>query len=254
MKTEPVSTSTLSLAAKDRMLQTPGEPWMMAGWRDAVFLHFSVAASRLQPFVPFELELHDGKAWVSCVAFTMIGLRPRMGATFLLKPIATHEFLNVRTYVRHQGESGIFFLAEWLPNPLSVKLGPAMFGLPYRHGRLRYEHVDTTALSGVVSDFGSNAALSYRANARPEALGEIATQGGLNELLFERYTAFTDWHGIKRLFRVWHPPWETLQLEATLHAASLLSCTGNWIEAARFEGAHFARGFDEVWMSLPHFL
>ena len=81
--------------------------------------------------------------FVSLVAFTLVRMRPRIGGKlgeWLLKPIATHEFLNVRTYVRHRGEPGIFFLAEWLPNRLSVLLGPRSFGLPYRHGRLRYTH------------------------------------------------------------------------------------------------------------------
>ena len=32
------------------------------------------------------------------------------------------------------------FLAEWLPNRLSVLLGPATFGLPYRLGDIDYRH------------------------------------------------------------------------------------------------------------------
>src|SRR5438270_12656671 len=73
----------------------------------------------------------------------MRGMRPRIGgklAALLFKPIATHEFLNVRAYVRHRGESGIYFLAEWLSNPLSVHLGPALFGLPYRFSEIEYQH------------------------------------------------------------------------------------------------------------------
>ncbi len=55
---------------------------------------------------------HRLLAYVSLVAFTMRGLRPRLGGAALLKPIATHEFLNVRTYVKHRGERGIYFLAD----------------------------------------------------------------------------------------------------------------------------------------------
>ena len=60
------------------------------------------------------------------------------GRRRLFQPIATHNFLNVRTYVIHNGEPGIHFLAEWLSNRLAVALGPVTFGLPYHHGHLAY--------------------------------------------------------------------------------------------------------------------
>ena len=252
MKTNTVS--PLSNEAKGRLLRHRGEPWLLSGWRDAVFLHFAVRPEHLQPFVPFPLDLHHGMAYVSCVAFTMRNMRPSFGAAWLLKPIATHEFLNVRTYVKHGNELGIYFLAEWLPNKLSVLLGPTAFGLPYRHGRLHYEHDDVDALHGVVEDSASDAALRYTATPMPGALPATADAGGLDEFLLERYTAFTSWHGLKRLFRVWHPPWETLPLHVDLLDTRLLLRTGDWADHATFISAHYARGFDELWMSRPYFL
>lgn len=243
---------TLSHEARQRMLGSLGEPWLLSGWRDAVFLHFTVEPEHLQPFVPFPLDLHDGMACVSCVAFTMRRMRPRLGGEWLMKPIATHEFLNVRTYVMTGGERGIYFLAEWLPNKLSVLLGPAVFGLPYRHGRLAYEHDQLHALQGSVEDSASSAALRYTARAEPGAEPAEAEAGSLDEFLLERYTAFTWWHGLKRCFRVWHPAWNAQAVHAHLLDTSLLSRTGAWAAHATFTHAHFARGFDNVWMSRPH--
>ena len=60
--------------------------------------------------VPFPLDLHEGRAFVSLVAFTMRDLAPRRGGrwtSWLLRPIATHEFLNVRTYVRSHAGSAV---------------------------------------------------------------------------------------------------------------------------------------------------
>ena len=106
-------------------------------------IHYEVEPEALQKAVPFEVDRRDGRAFVSLVAFTLRRMRPRFGGALselLFKPIGTHEFLNVRTYVRYGNETGIFFLAEWLSNRLSVALGPTVFGLPYRWGTSRYEH------------------------------------------------------------------------------------------------------------------
>ena len=133
--------ATRSGTARERLLSVAGEPLFIADWERVLMLHFEVEPEALQRVVPFELDLRAGRAFISAVAFTMRGMRPRVGGRFaawLLKPIATHEFLNVRTYVRHRGEFGIYFLAEWLPNRLSVALGPRLFGLPYRSGRFHY--------------------------------------------------------------------------------------------------------------------
>ncbi len=102
-----------SASGRQRLLASWGEPLLRAGWLDAVFLHFETDPGVLQREVPWELDLFEGRAFVSLVAFTMRGMRPRWGGSLgalLFKPIATHEFLNVRAYVKHQGEPGIFFL------------------------------------------------------------------------------------------------------------------------------------------------
>ena len=128
-----------SAAARQRMLASRGEPLFIAGWRRALMIHFEVEPEALQRAVPFPLDLRNGRAYVSLVAFTMCSMRPQVGGEYsawLFRPIATHDFLNVRTYVRQAGEPGIHFLAEWLTSWLAVKLGPLTFGLPYITGAL----------------------------------------------------------------------------------------------------------------------
>src|SRR5579864_1412005 len=81
-------------------------PLFLADWDDAVFVHYALEPAALRPHVPFELDLHEGVAYVSLVAFTQRRLRPRVGgrlAAVLSAPLASHEFLNVRTYVRQAG-------------------------------------------------------------------------------------------------------------------------------------------------------
>src|SRR3954469_11969493 len=161
---------TLSDAARRRMLAVRGEPMFYARWDRAVFIHYEADPAALQRDVPFELDLRNGRAFVSIVAFTLQRMRPRIGGRlgeWLFKPIATHEFLNVRTYVRQGSETGIYFLAEWLSNPLSVRLGPRSFGLPYHFARINYDHArDGETLRGTIK--ARDGSLIYEGNVRRE--------------------------------------------------------------------------------------
>jgi hypothetical protein len=272
-----------SAAARRRMLGQFGEPLFIAGWHDVLMIHFEVDAAALQRDVPFELDLRDGRAFVSLVAFTMREMRPRFGGKWtalLFRPIATHHFLNVRTYVRHGGECGIHFLAEWLTSRLAVMLGPRTFGLPYRYGRISYlRDLEKGDISGRVEDAKGRASLRFEGRitnsndtqAREKfgqsgnsALPQIARErrptedfrpcaaGSLDEWLMERYIAFNSANRVRRFFRVWHPPWPQRPVNVELGETSLVATNWPWFDEARMVGANFSPGFDTVWMGRPN--
>lgn len=255
----PLKSWLPSAAGRERLLQGLGEPLLTADWERTLMLHYEVDPVVLQPWVPFPLDLHEGRAFVSLVAFTMRDLSPRRGGrwtSWMMRPIATHEFLNVRTYVRsHVGtaadeEEGIYFLHEWLPNRLAVLLGRPVFGLPYRLGRLNYEHTHEVGhLAGTVTDAAGGGTLKYRA----EVTGPFSPcpAGTLTEFLMERYSAFTEWQGWKRRFRIWHPPWPQVEVVPDILDGSLLRHTCPWFKEARLIGANYSTGSPSVWMSRP---
>jgi len=245
-------TNHLSEAGKQRLVSQFGEPLFLARWDRTVFIHYETDGELLQRQIPFELDLRDGRAFVSIVAFTLSRMRPRIGGRlgeWLFKPIATHEFLNVRTYVRHAGEPGIFFLAEWLSNPLSVRLGPRTFGLPYKFGRLIYDHARSAGeiRSEVAASEGR---LNYSGNVRGNNFAP-SDAGSLTEFMLERYTAFTSNRKHRRLFRVWHEPWQQLPVEIEVATDDLLASTGAWWKTAEYIGGNYSPGV-EVWMGRPH--
>jgi uncharacterized protein YqjF (DUF2071 family) len=275
----PFGTFNLNAAARRRLLSVKGEPLLYADWLRVLFMHFEVDAGALQREVPFPLDLREGRAYVSLVAFTMRDMRPRVGgrlAALLFKPIATHHFLNVRAYVKHRGEAGICFLAEWLDNPISVMLGPPVFGLPYRFGRLDYHHDhETGSLHGHVTSasrvfnrgpYQDLPRLEYCAEINPFATFCPCAPGSLDEFLLERYTAFNGRPArrragesslnipnslSKRFFRIWHPPWPQIPARISSLETSLLSGAWPWFAGARLVGAHYSPGARDVWMGRP---
>jgi len=58
-------------AARARLLSRPGEPALLSNWERSLFIHFEVDPDWLQAETPFRLDLREGKAYVSLVAFTM---------------------------------------------------------------------------------------------------------------------------------------------------------------------------------------
>lgn len=233
-------------------LRTGGETWFLADWCDLVFIHYEVEAAALQAEVPLPLDLSQGRAFISLVAFTMRRMRCRRGGAltaWLTSPIATQRLLNLRTYVVGKDGPGIFFLREWIDHPLAVWLGPPTFGLPYRRARLDYE----------IS--GAEVAAKVRCGrAEGSIAGEcqgdrhLAAAGSEEAFLVERYVAYTAAGPVPRFFRVWHRPWELRSLTLTENTlpAFLTTVGYAWAEAARFHSAGSSEGVRDVWMGRPH--
>jgi len=64
-----LSRLSASEAARCRLLSSPGEPLFIADWDRALMIHYEVDGVALQRKVPFELDLWNGRAFVSLVAF-----------------------------------------------------------------------------------------------------------------------------------------------------------------------------------------
>jgi uncharacterized protein len=207
-----------------RLLSRRSEPLFYATWDNVLFIHYETKPDKLQDCIPYPLDLYDGCAFVSLVAFTMREMRPRFGGTFgalLFKPIATHNFLNVRTYVRHKGEAGIYFIREWLSSRMAAWLGPWSFGLPYQFGKIEYRNDFEHECRGRVE--ANDASFHYCATFTND-LGS-STPESLDEFLLERYTAFTQSGNRRRFFRIWHEPWQQVPAKVETVTDDLIRAT-----------------------------
>jgi uncharacterized protein YqjF (DUF2071 family) len=246
---------TPSAAARRRFLSREGAPLLLADWEQLVMLHFEIDAKLLQRAIPFELDLLDGRAFVSLVTFTMRRMRLAHGgrlARWLCAPLAEQRFLNVRTYVRHGEQTGIHFITEWISNGLCVPFGPLTYGLPYRWGRLNFGPDHHGGVRGRVEPRFGGAAFEYQARPSEGAWAfRECEPGTLTEFLVERYTGFTGLGGRRRLFRIWHEPWRMAEAEADWTDDSLLHWHLPWWRAARYVGANNSPGAFNIWMGRP---
>jgi uncharacterized protein YqjF (DUF2071 family) len=87
----------------------PRRPWKYyQEWHDVLFAHWKVPLKPLRELVPqgLDIDLFEGEAWVSLVAFEVKKLRPHFIPSF--PPISDFLEINMRTYVTRHGKSGIY--------------------------------------------------------------------------------------------------------------------------------------------------
>jgi uncharacterized protein YqjF (DUF2071 family) len=213
-------------------------------WEHLLFAHWPVSPAALRPLVPEPLELDtlEGAAWVGVVPFLMSGVRAR-----LLPPVpGASEFpeLNVRTYVRHAGVSGVFFFSLDATSSLVVATARALWGLPYYRAamELRLAPGGDGDEPAVVTESrrthrGAPPA-EYRARYRPTGPAFRAEPGTLPFWLTERYSLFVvdgarpgeggDRDDRRRVRRgdIDHLPWELQPAEAEIEVDTMAAAAG----------------------------
>jgi uncharacterized protein YqjF (DUF2071 family) len=108
--------------------------FLRAAWRDLVALSYEADPAVLAPFVPsgLELDLHEGRAYVSLVGFLFLETRA-LGVP--LPFCGRFEEVNLRFYVRRRGPEGdrrgVVFVKEFVPRWLVTAGARGLFGEPY---------------------------------------------------------------------------------------------------------------------------
>jgi uncharacterized protein YqjF (DUF2071 family) len=222
-------------------------PALRQRWHHLLFLHWPVEPQKLRPLLPagLDLDLFEGRAWVSLVPFTMSGVRP-----ILVPPLpivsSFHE-INVRTYVHHGGrDPGVYFFSLDASSGLAVALGRTFFHLAYVEAEIRFELArETPPIVEVESrrtgEPGRGAGM--RARWTPHDAPFQAEFRSLDFFVLERYLLFAAdgdrvWRG-----QVHHPPYR-------IQAVTVEGLEENLLAAAGIERpdvpplAHYSAGVD----------
>jgi uncharacterized protein YqjF (DUF2071 family) len=105
-------------------------------WNHLLFAHWAVDPAVLRPLIPagLEVDTFEGQAWVGIVPFWISGLRARRLPA--VPGTANFNEINVRTYVRGGGRSGVWFFSLDADNVLAVIGARTLFHLPYFNARI----------------------------------------------------------------------------------------------------------------------
>lgn len=187
-----------------RPWEVPTENWKFyQEWNNAIFMHWQVELSELRKFVPQELEidLFEGKPWVSVVAFTMEKIRPKNLPSF--PPISNFDEINIRTYIKSNNKTGVYFLSIEGGKILSCKIAKGMSELPYRYSKIKRTENQYKSYN---SEFNDKLDIEFTIGK------EIKEKSTLDTWLTERYALFQDTKKSINTFEIHHLEWEINEL------------------------------------------
>jgi uncharacterized protein YqjF (DUF2071 family) len=183
-------------------------------WDDVVFLHFPLPERQLRPLVPsgVAIDTYGGSAWLSYIFFRL-NLRPAWLPN--IPGFSSLYELNVRTYVRHRDQPGIYFLRMYADNPLK-----------YEVALIRYERRSdgSRRIACQPRSLPSSIELEFRIADLPPI---PVAANSLDHWLLERYRAFVPRPDQSLLTAtVEHPPWQAAPVELIRYDDDLRSALG----------------------------
>lgn len=186
--------------------------FLTAKWHDLIMANYAIEPSLLADRVPLgtELDLHNGKCFVSLVGFMFLDTR----VMDLLVPFHVNfEEVNLRFYVRRETKGeirrGVVFIKEIVPRFAIAAVARTLYGEPYERWAMSNfrdeEHVRYT--------WEKNGCSNTLSVERGGSLG-VPDAGSEGEFIIEHYWGYTKrGEGRTDEYKVEHPKWELFAAE-----------------------------------------
>ena len=191
-----------------RPVPLPENYWMyFQEWNNVIFAHWKVNENSLKKLIPagLNLDLFDGEAWISLVAFTLKKLRIHYLPSF--SSFSDFHEINMRTYVVRNNKSGIYFLSLEIQKTFSALLAGFLTGLNYyksdiRHGPEYHESENRKHLFYLKSEYNKGT--------------DILAKTDFDKWLTDRFTIFHELSGEIFSHEIHHRDWplKTLTIES----------------------------------------
>ena len=170
------------------MIRRVLESFMSQRWEELLLLHWPVEHNKLINLVPsdLELDLFEGRAWISVVGFKLTQLRISP-----VRWIPWSDFweINLRTYVRDRnGKKGIWFYSLDSSDLLAVTGARLLYGLPYNFAQAMGDSDSSKIAFQSTRRFPHQPATSKFEASFPQVQNsENTANSPLDQFLLERY-------------------------------------------------------------------
>ena len=186
--------------------------FLTAEWRDLIMANYEVDSALLASRVPHgtELDLHEGKCFVSLVGFMFLDTRVM---DFLVPFHVNFEEVNLRFYVRRETEDevrrGVVFVKEIVPRRAIATVARTLYGEPYECWSMSNKRDEKE----VSYSWKKGEAVNSIAVERGENLG-VPSENSHGEFIIEHYWGYTK-RGENRTdeYKVEHPKWELFKAD-----------------------------------------
>jgi uncharacterized protein YqjF (DUF2071 family) len=189
--------------------------------RDVLFAHWPVAPAAVASVVPDGLSVatHDGRAWLTVVVLEMTGveLGPVQSPT---RPFAQ---INLRTYVTHDGDLGVYFHSLDAGDALAARAGARVWSLPFHAADSEVRRRGETV---VVRSRRRRDGARFDVRYRPAGDPSPAEPGSLADFLIERHRYYVEREGGLAVGEIERDPWRLADAEAELRTNTLPAAAG----------------------------
>ncbi len=186
--------------------------FLTAQWKDLIMANYEIDPSLLEHRVPVgtELDLHEGKCFVSLVGFMFLDTRV-LG--FLIPFHVNFEEVNLRFYVKRETEGetrrAVCFIKEIVPRGAIATVARVMYGEPYERWSIDHRRTESK-VSYSWSKSGCSNELSVEIG---ENLG-VPDEDSHGEFIIEHYWGYTNRsRGRVDEYKVEHPKWELFSVK-----------------------------------------
>lgn len=195
--------------------QTRARSFLTAEWRYLAMLNYPVDQEIVRPLAPrgTELDLWDGKAYISLVGFLFLNTRV-LGVAFPFH--RNFEEVNLRFYVRHKAQSewrrGVVLLKEFVPRRAIAAVARIVYNENYEAASM------THAIDSSGEFLRPNGAVEYtwrtresrgRLSVTTQGEARLPVQGSHEEYIAEHYWGYSvQRNGGTKEYRVQHPAWK----------------------------------------------
>lgn len=221
-----------------------GRPGWRQRWLDLAFFHWSVEPEVVGPTLPdgLELDLFEGRAWLSVVPFRMEDVMLR--GLPAIPRVSDFPELNLRTYVVRDGKPGVWFYSLDADQSVAVWAARKFFSLPYFKADMRCE-ADGEGVN--YSSVRREGGVEFEADYRPVGEVYFSEPGTLEAWLTERYCLYAERKGKVHRGEIHHRQWPLQKMEFEIERNGLFEASGFDLSGGP-ELAQFSRGVDvAVW-------